>query len=50
MTEESPMADKSPRNSMTKKAGKSIKEKRLDRKAKADTTSQMDHLTHDKRH
>ena len=41
------MGDKSPRQSMTKKAsGKSIKEKRIDRKAKTDTTSQMDNLTH----
>jgi hypothetical protein len=31
--------------------GKSIKEKRLEKKAKADTTSQMDNLTHGaKRH
>ncbi len=44
------MADKSPRHSMTKKAGKSIKEKRIDRKAKADTTSQMERITTDKRH
>jgi hypothetical protein len=44
------MADKSPRHSMSKKSGKSIKEKRVERKAKADTTSQMDRLTHDKKH
>jgi hypothetical protein len=32
---------------MTKKAGgKSIKEKRIERKAKHDTTSQMENLTH----
>ena len=43
------MADKSPRHSMTKKAGKSIKEKRIDRKAKADTTSQMERITTAKR-
>jgi len=30
------MADKSPKNSMTKKVGKSIKEKRADKHAKAD--------------
>jgi len=41
------MGDKSPRQHMTKKAsGKSIKEKRLERKAKTDTTSQMENLTH----
>ena len=41
------MGDKSPRQSMTKKAsGKSIKEKRSERKAKADTSTQMDNLTH----
>jgi hypothetical protein len=44
------MGDKSPKQSMTKKAsGKSIKEKRIDRKAKADTTSQMENLTHGKK-
>jgi hypothetical protein len=40
------MADKSPRHSMSKKSGKSLKEKRLDKKQKADTPSQMDQLTH----
>ena len=40
------MADKSPRHSMSKKSGKSLKEKRLDKKAKTDTTSQMDQLAH----
>ncbi|MDJ0392800.1 hypothetical protein QMK17_05590 [Rhodococcus sp. G-MC3] len=29
------MSDKSPRNSMTKKVGKSLKEKRADKKSKA---------------
>jgi hypothetical protein len=43
------MADKSPRHIMSKKSGKSLKEKRADRKAKTDTTSQMEHLTHDKK-
>jgi hypothetical protein len=33
------MADKSPRQGMTKKAGKSIKEKRADKRAKTDTSS-----------
>ena len=40
------MADKSPRHSMSKKSGKSLKEKRLVKKGKADTPSQMDQLTH----
>ena len=31
------MADKSPRQSMSKKAGKSLKEKRADKHAKADS-------------
>ena len=46
------MGDKSPRQSMTKKAsGKSIKEKRSEKKAaKSDHSSQMDNLTHGKKH
>ena len=44
------MADKSPRHSMSKKSGKSLKEKRVEKKAKADAPSQMDKLTHDKKH
>ena len=45
------MGDKSPKQSNAKKPhGKSIKEKRLEKKAKNDTTSQMDNLTHGKRH
>ena len=44
------MGDKSPRQSMTKKAtGKSIKEKRIEKKAKTDHSSQMDNLTHPKK-
>lgn len=40
------MADKSPRQHMQKKtAGKSIKEKRLDKKAKASGTSSSDMIT-----
>ncbi|HEX6920856.1 MAG TPA: hypothetical protein VF314_11535 [Actinomycetes bacterium] len=31
------MADKSPRQHMSKKAGKSLKEKRAEKQAKADT-------------
>ncbi|WP_167762275.1 hypothetical protein [Blastococcus sp. CT_GayMR20] len=47
------MGDKSPKHDTNKKtAVKSIKEKRLEKKAKADhSTSQMDNLTHGtKRH
>ncbi len=43
------MADKSPRHSMSKKSGKSIKEKRIERKAKADGTSPAERLTHEKK-
>ena len=49
-TREHDMADKSPRHSMSKKSGKSIKEKRTERKAKADATAQMERLTRDKKH
>jgi hypothetical protein len=44
------MGDKSPRQSMTKKAtGKSIKEKRHEKKDKAERASQMDKLVHPKK-
>jgi hypothetical protein len=43
------MADKSPRHTMSKKSGKSIKEKRTERKAKADSKTQMERLTTDKK-
>ncbi|SNS24746.1 hypothetical protein SAMN04488107_1878 [Geodermatophilus saharensis] len=43
------MADKSPRHTMSKKSGKSIKEKRLERKAKTDTQPPMERLTQDKK-
>ena len=44
------MGDKSPHNSTAKKApAKSIKERRLEKKSKADHTSQMDNLTHHKK-
>ncbi|WP_200933459.1 MULTISPECIES: hypothetical protein [unclassified Rhodococcus (in: high G+C Gram-positive bacteria)] len=36
------MADKSPRNSMTQKSGKSLKEKRLDKRTKAAGTIAAD--------
>jgi hypothetical protein len=44
------MADKSPRHAMSKKSGRSLKEKRSERKAKADAASQMERLTRDKKH
>jgi hypothetical protein len=41
------MGDKSPKQSSVKKPSvKSIKEKRLEKRAKADHSSQMDNLTH----
>ena len=44
------MGDKSPKQANAKKPpGKSIKEKRLDKKAKSDHTSQMENLTHGKK-
>ncbi|MBA2774416.1 MAG: hypothetical protein H0U36_10295 [Nocardioidaceae bacterium] len=45
------MTDKSPRHTLSKKSGKSLKEKRTDKKAKAATatTSSMDQLTHSKK-
>jgi hypothetical protein len=43
------MGDKSPKQTNVKKPhGKTIKEKRLEKKSKTDTTSQMDNLTHKK--
>jgi hypothetical protein len=45
------MGDKSPKQTNVKKPhGKTIKEKRLEKKSKADTSSQMDNLTHGKKH
>jgi hypothetical protein len=45
------MSDKSPRQSMSKKSGKSIKEKRGDKRDKAvsDAATSMEKLTHKKR-
>ena len=44
------MSDKSPRQAMSKKSGKSLKEKRTAKRDKAsgDTSSSMDKLTHKK--
>lgn len=43
------MSDKSPRQSMTKKSGKSLKEKRAEKHAKAARTSQAEALFDRKR-
>jgi hypothetical protein len=44
------MSDKSPRQSASKKSGKSIKEKRRDKKAKGGEVSSMEALTPMKGH
>jgi hypothetical protein len=38
------MADKSPRQHLSKKAGRSLKQKRADKRAKADAKSQAEIL------
>jgi hypothetical protein len=43
------MSDKSPRQTMTKKSGKSLKEKRAQKRAKADQTSSTEALLHPKK-
>ena len=43
------MSDKSPRQSMTKKTGKSIKEKRADKRAKGNEESWSDKLDNKKK-
>lgn len=43
------MADKSPRNSMSKKSGKSLKEKRADKKMKTNGQSDPEIVTHVKK-
>ena len=43
------MADKSPRNTLTKKSGKSIKEKRADKRAKAEQSSAVESTLHPKK-
>ena len=43
------MSDKSPRQSMTKKSGKSLKEKRAAKQAKASRTSSTEALLHVKK-
>lgn len=43
------MADKSPRQTMSKKSGKSLKEKRADKRAKATPTSSTEDALHHKK-
>jgi len=43
------MADKSPRQGMSKKSGKSLKEKRAVKRTKADKVSQTESLLHTKK-
>jgi hypothetical protein len=43
------MADKSPRQSMTKKSGKSLKEKRAAKRAKTTLVSSTEALLHHKK-
>ena len=40
------MSDKSPRHSLSKKSGKSIKEKRADKRAKEDESSEVETILH----
>ena len=44
------MADKSPRQTMTKKSGKSLKQKRAEKRAKAERSSSTEALLHFKKH
>jgi hypothetical protein len=44
------MADKSPRQSMSKKTGKSLKEKRADKHAKADAKNKPEIIPPTKKH
>lgn len=44
------MSDKSPRQNMSKKSAKSLKEKRRDKKAKGHEVSEMERLTTGKGH
>jgi hypothetical protein len=44
------MADKSPRATMSKKSGTTIKQKRAAKKAAHDTSTGMDKLTHPTKH
>jgi hypothetical protein len=44
------MADKSPRQRLSQKAGKSLKEKRADKRAKTDARNQVQDPPPDKKH
>jgi hypothetical protein len=44
------MSDKSPRHIMSKKSGKSLKEKRADKRAKAEKQSSTEAQLHFKKH
>ena len=44
------MGDKSPRQHMSKKSGKSIKEKRAEKHAKADAKDKPEIIPHGKHH
>ena len=44
------MADKSPRQAMSKKSGKSLKEKRADKRTKSDHQSSTEAALHFKKH
>jgi hypothetical protein len=44
------MADKSPRQHMSKKAGKSLKEKRADKQAKTDSQNHRIEIVPGKKH
>ncbi|WP_255456873.1 MULTISPECIES: hypothetical protein [unclassified Mycolicibacterium] len=44
------MADKSPRHTMSKKSGKSLKEKRADKRAKTTQAPAIDNVLHAKKH
>jgi len=46
----SAMADKSPRQGMTKQSGKSLKEKRAEKRAKGEHTSSTEAQLHFKKH
>lgn len=43
------MADKSPRSSMSKKSGKSLKEKRVDKKTRSDGKVEPEIVAHVKK-
>lgn len=43
------MADKSPRQGMSKKSGKSLKEKRAEKRGKSEGDSSISQVTHKKR-